>query len=209
MLFGITYRRWLSLLLGLVGFGIGIALMKRSNLGLGPWSVLSDGISTLTGLPLGTIDIISGVFIFLLWVPLGERPGVGSIANVALIGLVTNVTLDLVAPANALLPQFALLVIGILVIGAGSGFYLSARLGAGPRDGLMMGLVRRTGKSVRLIRTSIEITVLAVGWLLGGAVGIGTLAFAFGIGPVVQAMFKLLNFHPHPAPAPSTTPATR
>ena len=112
-------------------------------------------------------------------------------------------TLAAVEPAGEPLPQFALLALGILAIGAGSGFYLSVRLGAGPRDGLMMGLVRRTGKSVRLIRTAIEITVLFVGWLLGGAVGIGTLAFAFGIGPVVQVMFKLLNFHPHAQPAPA------
>lgn len=203
MLFGITYRRWLMLLLGLICFGVGIGLMKRSNLGLGPWAVLSDGIATQTGLPLGTIDIISGVFIFLLWIPLGERPGVGSIANLILIGLVTNTTLAAVAPAVEPFPQLALLALGILAIGAGSGFYLSVRLGAGPRDGLMMGLVRRTGKSVRLIRTALEIAVLVVGWLLGGAVGIGTLAFAFGIGPVVQVAFKLLNFHPHAQPAPA------
>lgn len=190
------------MLAGLVCFGIGIALMKRSNMGLGPWAVLSDGIATQTNQQLGTIDIISGVFIFMLWIPLGEKPGVGSIANLILIGLVTNVVLNVLAPATQLIPQLALSIAGILTIGLGSGFYLSTRLGAGPRDGLMMGLVRKTGKSVRLIRTIIEIVVLAAGWLMGGAVGFGTVAFALGIGPVVQFMFKLLNYHPHPAPAP-------
>lgn len=126
----------------------------------------------------------------------------GSIANLILIGLVTNVVLNVLAPATQLIPQLALSIAGILTIGLGSGFYLSTRLGAGPRDGLMMGLVRKTGKSVRLIRTIIEIVVLAAGWLMGGAVGFGTVAFALGIGPVVQFMFKLLNYHPHPAPAP-------
>lgn len=201
-IFGISYRRWVFLLAGLVCFGIGIALMKRSNMGLGPWAVLSDGIATQTNQQLGTIDIISGVFIFMLWIPLGEKPGVGSIANLILIGLVTNVVLNVLAPATQLIPQLALSIAGILTIGLGSGFYLSTRLGAGPRDGLMMGLVRKTGKSVRLIRTIIEIVVLAAGWLMGGAVGFGTVAFALGIGPVVQFMFKLLNYHPHSAPAP-------
>jgi uncharacterized membrane protein YczE len=203
MIFNITYRRWAFLLAGLICFGIGIAFMKRSNLGLGPWAVLSDGIATQTNLQLGTVDIISGVFIFMLWIPLGEKPGVGSIANLILIGLVTNAVLNMLTPATQLIPQLALSIVGILTIGLGSGFYLSTRLGAGPRDGLMMGLVRKTGKSVRLIRTIIEIVVLAAGWLMGGAVGFGTVAFAVGIGPVVQFMFKLLNYQPHPAPDPS------
>lgn len=207
MIFNISYRRWAFLLAGLICFGIGIAFMKRSNLGLGPWAVLSDGIATQTGLQLGTVDIISGVFIFMLWIPLGEKPGVGSIANLILIGLVTNAVLNVLAPATQLIPQFALSIAGILTIGLGSGFYLSTRLGAGPRDGLMMGLVRKTGKSVRLIRTIIEIVVLAAGWLMGGAVGFGTVAFAVGIGPVVQFMFKLLNYQPHPVPAPDPSRA--
>lgn len=202
MIFNISYRRWAFLLAGLICFGIGIAFMKRSNLGLGPWAVLSDGIATQTNLQLGTVDIISGVFIFMLWIPLGEKPGVGSIANLILIGLVTNAVLNVLTPATQLIPQLALSIAGILTIGLGSGFYLSARLGAGPRDGLMMGLVRKTGKSVRLIRTIIEIVALAAGWLMGGAVGFGTVAFAVGIGPVVQFMFKLLNYQPHLAPAP-------
>ena len=201
MLFDISYRRWAFLFAGLVCFGIGIALMKRSDLGLGPWSVLSDGIANQTGQQLGTIDIISGAFIFMLWIPLGEKPGVGSIANLIVIGLVTNAVLNALAPATTLIPQFVLCIVGILTIGLGSGFYLSARLGAGPRDGLMMGLVRKTGKSVRLIRTSMEVVVLVAGWLMGGAVGFGTIAFALGIGPVVQFMFKLLNYHPAAKPA--------
>ena len=193
-------RRWARLLIGLAAFGLGIALMKHADLGLGPWEVLNDGLSKRSGYELGTVGIVVGVPILLLWLPLRERPGLGTVCNIILIGLVVNAVLHLLPaqawvrgllPALPLVPQAAEMVLGVCVIGLGSALYLGAEMGAGPRDGLMMGLTRRTGWSLRITRTLIEIVVLFVGWLLGGTVGLGTLTFAFGIGPVVQAMFAL------------------
>jgi uncharacterized membrane protein YczE len=193
---GITVRRWANLLLGLVCFGAGVALMVRGNLGLAPWEVLHQGISEQTGIQIGTVSIFMGVPILLAWWPLGQRPGWGTLVNIVLIGLVTNLVLALFPPVAAMLPRALLMVGGVLVIGVGSGLYLCAEMGAGPRDGLRLGLARRTDHSIRLVRTLIEIAVLAVGWLLGGTVGIGTLAFAFGIGPVVQAALRVFGRPP-------------
>ncbi|MBK8836324.1 MAG: hypothetical protein IPO29_16270 [Anaerolineae bacterium] len=193
-------RRWARLLAGLVAFGVGIALMKHSDLGLGPWEVLNDGLSRITGVSLGTVGIVVGVPILLLWLPLRERPGIGTILNIIVIGVVINEMLRLLpplavfqalTPGAPFLPQGLEMALGIGVIGFATALYLGANLGAGPRDGLMMGLTRRTGWSLRLTRTLIEVVVLAIGWLLGGSVGVGTLAFALCIGPVVQAMFAL------------------
>jgi uncharacterized membrane protein YczE len=192
----ISARRWLLLLSGLACFGFGVALMVQAGLGLSPWESLHQGIAIHTGIPIGTVSILLGVPILLLWLPLGERPGIGTVLNVILIGSVTNLTLPLLPKYNALALQLVQMVLGILIIGAGSGLYLSSKLGAGPRDGLMMGLARRTGWSIRITRTGIELTVLAIAWLLGGTIGLGTLAFALGIGPVVQLMFRLLRTSP-------------
>ena len=188
-----TLRHWTNLLIGLICFGIGVALMVRANLGLSPWEVLHQGISEQTGIPIGTVSILLGVPILLAWWPLGQRPGWGTVVNIVLIGVVTNLTLDALSPAASLAVRALLMIGGILVIGAGTGLYLSAEMGAGPRDGLMLGLSRRTGGSVRLIRTLIEVAVLVIGWLLGGTIGVGTLAFAFGIGPVVQVALRLFK----------------
>ena len=180
------------LLLGLVTFGLGIALRAEAGLGLGPWEAFHQGISRQTGLELGTVSILLGVPILLLWWPLGERPGIGTVLNVVLIGTSTNVGLALLPspPDDALLVRLAMMLGGVVVIAVGSGLYLSTDLGPGPRDGLMTGLHHRFGWSIRRARTAIEVTVLVIGWLLGGTVGLGTVVFAFGIGPLVQVTLR-------------------
>jgi uncharacterized membrane protein YczE len=187
----ISFKRWFKLLLGLLFCGIGITFMKQSQLGLSPWEVLHDGISKISGYQLGTISILIGLLVLLLWIPMREKPGIGTILNMLLIGIVTNLTLLVIPPVSQTVLQTSWLVLGVLLIGLGSALYLGSRLGAGPRDGLMMGFYRRTGWSIRLVRTLIEVSVLGLGWRLGGTIGIGTLAFALGIGPIIQLMFRL------------------
>ena len=189
----LAFKRWAMLLIGLICFGTGVALMVRSNLGLGPWEVLHQGIARQTGIAIGTVSILIGVPIMLAWLPLGQRPGWGTCVNIVLIGLVTNQVLASLPLVANLAVAVLLLIGGILLIGIGTGLYLSAEMGAGPRDGLMLGLARRTGWSIRRVRTLIELTVLVLGWLMGGTVGVGTVAFAFGIGPVVQAALWVLT----------------
>jgi uncharacterized membrane protein YczE len=194
---GISFNRWLKLLIGLACFGTGITFMKQSQLGLSPWEVLHDGLSKVSGQQLGTVSIFIGVIVLLLWIPIREKPGIGTILNILVIGTVTNLTLSIIPAVDQdqVLAQSSWLILGLLLIGLGSALYLGSRLGAGPRDGLMMGFYRRTGWSIRLVRTMLEISVLAIGWLLGGTIGIGTLAFALGIGPIVQFMFRLTGEH--------------
>ena len=182
-----------GLLLGLVVFGFGIALMARAGLGLGPWEALHQGIEVRTGIPMGTVSILLGLPILALWWPLGERPGIGTLLNVVLIGTATNAGNALIPSPEPPLARLAMMLGGVLVIGVGSGLYLAADLGPGPRDGLMTGIHRRFGWSIRRARTAIEVGVLAIAWLLGGAIGLGTLVFAFGIGPVVQAMLGIFD----------------
>ncbi len=205
-------RRWAQLLMGLMLCGIGIGLMVQSDLGLSPWEVLHQGISRQTGIKIGTVSILLGIPIMIGWLPLGERPGIGTLINILSIGVVTNLTLSFVPPLTELAEQIAALVIGIVLIGIGSGLYLGARMGAGPRDGLMMGLARRTGIRVARVRTALELSVLVVGWLMGGTIGIGTIAFALGIGPIIQAVLRAVdtpaaaNERPSPAPiAPASS----
>ena len=142
---------------------------------------------------IGTISVLLGIPILLLWWPLGERPGIGTLLNVVLIGTATNVGIALLPTADGVGIQLATMLGGLVTIGIGSGLYLAADLGAGPRDGLMTGIDRRFGWSIRRARTFVEVTVLALGWLLGGAVGLGTLAFAFGIGPLVQLFLGVFD----------------
>jgi uncharacterized membrane protein YczE len=182
-----------GLVLGLLLFGAGIALMAAAGLGLGPWEVLHQGISRHTGIPLGTVGIILGIPILLLWIPLGEVPGIGTVLNVLLIGTATNIVLPALPHPADPLPQLAMMVAGVVTIGLGSGLYLGAGLGPGPRDGLMTGLHHRYGWSIRRGRTAIELTVLVAGFLLGGTVGLGTVVFALGIGPIVQVFLRLLG----------------
>jgi uncharacterized membrane protein YczE len=189
----VILRRLPGLLVGIIGFGIGIACMARSGLGLGPWEAFHQGLGNHLGVPLGTIGIALGIPILLLWLPLGERPGIGTLLNVVLIGSSTNVGL-VVLPAPSEVPlQLLELLAGILIIAIGSGLYLAADLGPGPRDGLMTGLHHRFGWSIRRARTSVELTVLVAGYLLGGTVGLGTVLFAFGIGPLVQVSLGVFD----------------
>jgi uncharacterized membrane protein YczE len=181
-------RRLPGLLLGLVGFGLGIALMAQAGMGLGPWEVLNQGVGLLLGIPMGTASILLGIPILLCWIPLREQPGPGTVVNLFLIGISTNVGLAIfpAPPADALGLALVEMAAGVLIIGVSSGLYLAADLGPGPRDGLMTGLHHRFGWSIAWARLGLELAVLAVGWLLGGTVGIGTIVFAFGIGPIVQ-----------------------
>lgn len=196
------FYRGLLLLIGLTLFGAGVAVMVRSQLGLGPWDALHEGISFHTGLQLGTANILTGIPILLSWIPLRQRPGIGTVLNILGIGLATNVILALLDSPAGLPLRLLWLVGGILLVGLGSGMYLSSHFGAGPRDGLMMGLHKRTGLSVRAIRTILELSVLLLGWLLGGTVGLGTLLFAFGIGPVVQPVLHFFGGLSQPSQIP-------
>jgi uncharacterized membrane protein YczE len=182
-----------GLITGLILFGIGIGAMVQAGLGLGPWEVFHQGIARLTGLQIGTVSILVGIPVLACWWPLGERPGAGTIINIALIGTATNVAISLIPAAHGLLQQLAMMLAGVLVIAAGSGLYLAADLGPGPRDGLMTGLHMRFGWSVRRARTGIELTVLVVGFLAGGTIGIGTVVFALAIGPLVQGALRVFD----------------
>ncbi len=179
-------RRLPKLLVGLVLFGIGIALMAVAGLGLGPWEVFHQGIARRTGQELGTISILLGVPILAMWLPLREQPGIGTVLNIILIGVATNVALGVLPVPHDQIAQLVMMALGVVTIGVASGMYLATDLGAGPRDGLMTGVHRRFGWSIRRARTALELTVLVAGYLMGGTVGLGTVVFALGIGPVVQ-----------------------
>ena len=178
-------RRLPRLMGGLVLFGMGIALMVRADLGLAPWDVLHQGVAERTGIAIGNVTILTGVVVLLLWIPIRERPGLGTLLNVLVIGVVVDATLAVVDAPEAMWLRITFLVLGIFAFGPGSGLYIGAGLGPGPRDGLMTGLARR-GHSVRVVRTGIELAALGVGALLGGRVGIGTVAFALTVGPNVH-----------------------
>jgi len=182
--------------LGLALFGFGIALMVLADLGLSPWEVLHQGVSRTTGIPIGTVGIITGAVVLVLWIPLRERVGIGTMLNVVLIGVVIDLTLWLapIEPTTAW-HQWALLVAGIVIIAVASGLYIGVGLGPGPRDGLMTGLGKR-GIPIGLARGAIELTVLGLGFVLGGTVGVGTVLFAFGIGPLVGWMLPALTISP-------------
>jgi uncharacterized membrane protein YczE len=188
---GRLVRRLVQLYVGLVIYGLAAALMVRSRLGLDPWDVFHQGLARHLGLAIGTVVIIVGAAVLLAWIPLRQWPGVGTLSNMVLIGVAMNESLELLPHVTAMPWRLAFLVTGVVLSGIATGMYIGADLGPGPRDGLMTGLVRRTGRSVRLVRTSIEVTVLAVGWLLGGAVGLGTVLYAVSIGPLAQIFLPL------------------
>lgn len=183
--------RALQLIVGLWVFGLGEALLLASELGNSPWTVLAEGVSLHTPLSVGAATVLISVLVLLAWIPLRQRPGLGTVLNAVLIGIAIDVFLALLPEDSGLGVRVGELVAGILTVGLGSALYLSAALGPGPRDGLMTGLHRRTGASIRLVRVAIELSALAGGALLGGTVGIGTVAFALAIGPVVQLMLPL------------------
>ncbi|UAL71216.1 hypothetical protein K7396_03530 [Streptomyces angustmyceticus] len=180
-----------------------MGLMLRAGLGLEPWSVLNQGISRHTGLSIGTVTIVSGALILLLWIPLRQRPGLGTVSNVVILGLVMDATLAWTPQLHALGARIPLLAGAVLLNGAATGLYISARFGPGPRDGLMTGLHLRTGRPVRLVRTGIEVTVLSAGWLLGGSVGVGTVVYALAIGPLAQFFLRHFAIEDRPVtPSP-------
>lgn len=184
--------RLAQLLVGLVLYGLGISLMVRGALGVAPWDVLTQGLVNVTGLPFGVLTNIVGVGVLLLWIPIRQRPGLGTVLNVLLIGPSAQLGLWLLPEVDSLWVRIPELVGGLVMIAIATGLYLGANHGPGPRDGLMTGLHRRTGLPIWLVRTAIEVAVLATGWLLGGNVGIGTLAFALLIGPMVNFTMPLL-----------------
>lgn len=188
-------RLW-RLFVGLFAFGFGIALLVHADLGLGPWDVLHQGISERTGIPIGTVGIGVGILLLLLWFALPVRVGVGTVANTLVIGIVIDVTLWLLPASAPLAVRVGEVPLGIVLVAMGSGFYIGAGLGPGPRDGLMTGLARRGVGSVRAVRTGIEVTVLVLGWLLGGTVGIATAVQAVTIGPLVQWFLHKLSLEP-------------
>ncbi|GAA2753301.1 YczE/YyaS/YitT family protein [Amnibacterium kyonggiense] len=181
-----------QLVVGLLLYGASLALMLRAQLGVGPWDVLAQGVARVTGVPFGLVTNGIGALLLLLWVPLRQRPGIGTLLNVLLVGTAAQVVLDLIAVPEGLLPRIALLVGGMLLLAVATAVYVGAGLGAGPRDGLMLGLHRRFGWPVWLARAVVEGSALLLGWLLGGNVGIGTIAFALGIGPLCGVAIRLL-----------------
>jgi uncharacterized membrane protein YczE len=175
---------------GLAFFGFGITLFLRANLGLAPWDIFHKGLSKKLDISIGLVIVGVGLLLLLLWIPLRQRPGVGTILNALEIGFVVNLTKPLVGEPDQLVMRTLMVIAGVLVIALGSALYIGAGLGSGPRDGLMLGLSKRSiaGRqiSIRLARTVIELTVMVAGLFLGGSIGIGTLIFMFGIGPLVQ-----------------------
>lgn len=182
--------RLVQLFIGLTFFGVAMAAFVRSGLGLAPWDVLHYGVTLHTGLSLGTVVVIFGFAVLLLWIPLRQMPGLGTIANVLWLGITADVGLALIPQAEGLPTQIGLFLAALLVNGLGGGLYIGSQLGPGPRDGLMTGLHARTGISLRLARTSVEVLVLAIGWFLGGIVGLGTVLYAVAIGPLTQFFLR-------------------
>ncbi|MEU9212483.1 hypothetical protein AB0D27_32280 [Streptomyces sp. NPDC048415] len=198
-------RRLVQLYAGLALYGASSALLVESGLGLEPWNVLHQGLAELTGLTIGVVSIIVGAAVLLLWIPLRQRPGLGTVSNVFVVGIAMDGTLALVPDAHSLAIRIPLLVTGILLNGVATGLYISADFGPGPRDGLMTGLHRRTGRSIRLVRTVLEVVVVATGFALGGTVGVGTVLYAVAIGPLAQLFLRV--FAVRTAPVGSTVVA--
>jgi uncharacterized membrane protein YczE len=170
---------------GLTLFGVGEGLLLVSAAGASPWSVFAQGIHLSVGLSVGAITIIISILVLLLWVPLSQKPGMGTILNALIIGIMIDICIKFVPTPEDFISQIFLAVAAVLVVGLGGGIYLVANLGAGPRDGLMIGLQKKTNFPIAAVRATLEITVMSIGWYLGGTVGVGTLLFAFGIGPAV------------------------
>ena len=201
---GRLVRRVTQLLLGLGVYGVSLALLVRADLGLFPWDVLHQGLMVHVPLSFGAIVILVSVVVLLAWIPLRQWPGIGTVCNAIVIGLVADATLAVLEAPTSLLVRGVLMVSGVVLNAVATAAYIGARLGPGPRDGLMTGLVRRTGASVRLVRTSLELSVLVAGWLLGGTIGIGTLLYAFTIGPLVHVLLPICTVSPRPSVRPTT-----
>jgi uncharacterized membrane protein YczE len=211
-------RRLPQLFAGLALYGFSLAMMLRSDLGLAPWDVLTEGLAFRLPLSFGTITILVGALVLLMWVPLRQRPGLGTVANVFVVGIAVDLGLAVLHTPSSLVLQVLLLVGGLVANGLAGAVYIGSQFGPGPRDGLMTGLARRTGASLRLVRTGIEVVVLAAGFLLGGTVGVGTVLYAVGIGPLMQLFLPHVavrlesrlpadapvGARPTPAPVPET-----
>ncbi len=203
-------RRLTQLYVGLALYGFSMALFVASDLGVMPWDVLHQGLARHVGGTIGQWSILVGAVVLLGWVPLRERPGVGTVSNVVVIGLAIDASLAVLPDPDLLALRIAYAAAGLVLNAIATALYIGARLGPGPRDGLMTGLVRRTGGSVRLVRTSIEVVVVVAGWLLGGTLGVATAAYAIGIGPLVQVFLPLLAVPEGPRaaePCPDTLAA--
>lgn len=198
---GRRVRRLTQLMVGLVLYGLSMAMMIRGALGLNPWDVFHSGVASRLPLTFGQVVIVTGLAVLLLWIPLRQMPGLGTVANAVVIGLATDAALAVMAAPDGLAPRIGLLVGGVVLNGLATALYIGSQFGPGPRDGLMTGLVRRTGWSVRLVRTTLEVSVVLAGWLLGGVAGLGTVVYALAIGPLVQAMLPFLIVDVGPAPA--------
>lgn len=183
--------RLVQLNIGLFLYGFTMAMLVESTLGLDPWDVFHQGIAQHVSLSFGQVVIVTGAVVLLLWIPLRQMPGIGTVLNVLVIGLAADIGIAVISQPDDLWLRILLLVGGIVGNAFAGALYIGAALGSGPRDGLWLGLVRRTGRSVRLWRTIIEVTVLAVGFVLGGTVGVGTVLYAVGIGPLVQLFLPL------------------
>ncbi|MFN8076705.1 MAG: hypothetical protein U0Q15_14980 [Kineosporiaceae bacterium] len=187
------WRRPGQLLVGLGLYALSMTLLLHADLGAMPWDVLQQGIARRTGLTFGTVTLLVGLVVLLGWVPLRQRPGIGTVANVVVISALVDPLLAVVPQPRELPLRAAMLLAGIGVNALATACYIGARLGPGPRDGLMTGIVARTGGSVRLVRTGIEVTVVTLGWLLGGTLGVGTVLYALGVGPLVQPLLRRLS----------------
>lgn len=200
-------ERLVRCVFGLFLFGAGITLLLRAELGAAPWDVFHTGVSELTGIGVGTVIVITGVGLLALWIPLRVRPGLGTVLNAVLIGVFVDLTLPVIPDVEILVPRVLMMLGGVVAIAIGSGFYIGAGLGPGPRDGLMTGLAEFTlaGRpiSVRVARTAVEVAALLVGVALGGSIGVGTAVFALGVGPLVQVFLPALTM-----PATNTGDAT-
>ena len=201
-------RRLLQLYIGLSLYGVSTAMFVRADLGADPWNVFHLGVASLLSMNIGVVIIATGVLVLLLWIPLRQRPGLGTISNVIAIGLAADATLELLPPIESLLARSLLLVAAVVVNALATGLYIGAGFGAGPRDGLMTGIHARTGWSVRSIRTTIELRVLLVGWLLGGMVGPGTVLYALAIGPLIQICLPWFSSRPAVKPLAEKVTAT-
>lgn len=192
-------RRLVQLYLGLVLYGFSTSLLVLSGLGLAPWDVFHQGLAKHSNLAIGTWSIIVGLFVLVLWIPLRERPGIGTVSNVIFIGGTMDVVLAHLSPPRELALRIVCLVVGVFLNGVATGAYIGAGLGPGPRDGLMTGLARR-GHSIRVVRTSLEVSVVVIGWLLGGTVGVGTVLYALSIGPLAHMFVPFFSRGRAPAP---------
>ena len=201
-------RRLIALFAGLWLYGFSMAMMITAGLGLDPWDVFHQGVAGRTPLSFGAVTALAGVVVLALWIPIRQKPGFGTVANVVVIAVSVDTSLAWLEPADSLAVRIAVMLGGVVLNALATVLYIGAGMGPGPRDGLMTGLVARTGLSVRVIRTSIEVTVLATGWVLGGTVGVGTVVYALGIGPLIQLMMRVGGIYPTARKTSSAGPDT-